>query len=193
MGVDLSRLQEGDWVKYRDDNKWHKVSYVESLADDDEEEKYVVSTDEEDGECSTFLRDGKFTNGLSRESYMDIVAAKYQGPERSEGNEDPVIKALDELAAQAQEDGEYEEDELMQNLQMRSMLEEEVDRPQRYDVGGKQLWDTMQDLVPKDEYVGYLKLNITKYLVRYRQKNGKTDLLKAQAYLNKLIDTEYGE
>lgn len=174
MGVDLSRLQEGDWVKYREDNKWHKVTYVESLAD---EGKYVVSTDEEEGECSIHLRDGKFHNDLSRNSYMDIVAAKYQGPERSEGNEDPLIKALDELTAQAQEDGEYEE----------------VYRPQRYDVGGKQLWDTMQDLVSKEEYVGYLKLNVTKYLVRYRQKNGKNDLLKAQAYLSKLIKTEYGE
>jgi hypothetical protein len=36
-------------------------------------------------------------------------------------------------------------------------------------------------------FESYLQGNIMKYLWRYRDKNGKEDLLKAQWYLNKLI------
>lgn len=36
--------------------------------------------------------------------------------------------------------------------------------------------------------LGYLEGNIVKYITRYRLKNGREDLLKAQAYLNKLLE-----
>jgi hypothetical protein len=69
----------------------------------------------------------------------------------------------------------------------------EVTNPKHYQAqGGKQLWDVMQDLVPREQYIGYLKLNITKYLHRYRDKGGKQSLEKAKAYLDKLIQVEYG-
>jgi hypothetical protein len=38
-----------------------------------------------------------------------------------------------------------------------------------------------------DEFSAYLQGNITKYLWRFKQKNGVEDLKKAQWYLNKLI------
>jgi hypothetical protein len=68
-----------------------------------------------------------------------------------------------------------------------------VNNPSHYQAeNGKQLWDTMQDLATNEEYVGYLKLNITKYLYCYRGKGGEESLEKAQAYLKKLIEVEYG-
>lgn len=66
-----------------------------------------------------------------------------------------------------------------------------VNEPAHYKANDKQLWDVMKDMVPPDQYVGYLKLNIIKYLHRYKDKGGKESLEKARAYLNKLIDTEY--
>lgn len=63
--------------------------------------------------------------------------------------------------------------------------------PSHYVVGGRQAWDVMKELVPADAYEGYLTLNVVKYLVRHRKKNGKEDLLKARKYLDKLIETCY--
>lgn len=63
--------------------------------------------------------------------------------------------------------------------------------PSHYDKDGKQVWDTMKDLSTSEEYRGYLTLNVVKYLTRHKKKNGKEDLLKARAYLDKLIQSEY--
>ena len=51
-------------------------------------------------------------------------------------------------------------------------------------VTGKQHWDIMADAVGP----GYIMGCATKYLFRWRDKNGIQDLLKAQHYLEKLID-----
>jgi len=49
-----------------------------------------------------------------------------------------------------------------------------------------QPWDyIVQNQIP------YLEGNIIKYVSRWRAKNGMTDLLKAQHYLTKLIETEH--
>lgn len=40
----------------------------------------------------------------------------------------------------------------------------------------------------KEQFKGYLKGNIEKYVWRFEYKNGIEDLLKAQYYLNKLIE-----
>jgi hypothetical protein len=37
--------------------------------------------------------------------------------------------------------------------------------------------------------LGFLEGNIVKYVTRYKQKNGREDLLKALDYLNKLLET----
>ena len=41
------------------------------------------------------------------------------------------------------------------------------------------------------QFLGYLKGNVQKYLWRYDRKNGVEDLRKAQWYLNRLI-SEFG-
>ena len=49
-----------------------------------------------------------------------------------------------------------------------------------------QPWDyIVQNQIP------YLEGNIIKYVSRWRSKGGMTDLLKAQHYLTKLIETEH--
>lgn len=41
-----------------------------------------------------------------------------------------------------------------------------------------------------EQYRGFLRGNVLKYLARYPHKNGVEDLEKAQVYLEKLIDFE---
>ena len=40
-----------------------------------------------------------------------------------------------------------------------------------------------------EAFKGYLKGNVMKYVWRFDRKNGKEDLLKAEWYLKKLIET----
>lgn len=64
--------------------------------------------------------------------------------------------------------------------------------PKHYSLDGdKQAWDVMRDLVSSESYEGYLTLNVVKYLVRHRKKNGKEDLLKARTYIDKLLEVCY--
>jgi hypothetical protein len=55
--------------------------------------------------------------------------------------------------------------------------------------GGKQHWDRMWEKYREAWFVG----NITKYVERYRDKNGMADLIKARHYLDKLIELEQEE
>jgi len=61
-------------------------------------------------------------------------------------------------------------------------------------IGGKhyvtkdiQPWDAMADWMSHEEFVGYLRGNVIKYMARCNEKGGVEDLLKAQHYLDKLI------
>lgn len=47
--------------------------------------------------------------------------------------------------------------------------------------------DAIKSSMTKDQYLGYLKGNIQKYIWRYDKKNGIEDLKKAQVYLGWLI------
>lgn len=40
--------------------------------------------------------------------------------------------------------------------------------------------------------LGFIVGNIIKYVCRYKNKNGKEDLLKARHYIDLLIELEYG-
>ena len=55
--------------------------------------------------------------------------------------------------------------------------------------GGEQHWDMMWRLYREAWFVGC----ITKYILRYRKKNGIEDLNKARHYLEKLIELERKE
>lgn len=48
--------------------------------------------------------------------------------------------------------------------------------------------DIIDNFSTDEEFVGFLKGNIIKYLHRYPHKNGMEDLKKAEWYLKKLIE-----
>ena len=74
---------------------------------------------------------------------------------------------------------------------MREDIWEHVNRPDHYNSNTIETIDLIRDSMESEEYRGYLKGNIFKYVSRYRYKekeNPYKDLLKAQWYLCKLIE-----
>lgn len=64
-----------------------------------------------------------------------------------------------------------------------------VNSPAHYGNGSIECIDYIEDFLTREEFIGYLRGNIAKYMHRWRYKNGAEDLKKAQWYLNKLIET----
>ena len=63
-----------------------------------------------------------------------------------------------------------------------------VNSPSHYKHGKKETIDVIRDCMESDEYHGYLKGNVLKYVSRYKFKGEPLqDLEKAQWYLNRLI------
>ena len=70
----------------------------------------------------------------------------------------------------------------------REVKEDKVNNPSHYGQGQIECIDYIEDFLTKEEFIGYLRGNIAKYLHRWRYKNGLEDLKKAQWYQNKLIE-----
>ena len=62
-----------------------------------------------------------------------------------------------------------------------------VDHPVHYNTGGIETIDYLESALTPDEYVGFLKGNILKYLSRERFKNGIEDCKKAKWYMDRLV------
>ena len=63
-----------------------------------------------------------------------------------------------------------------------------VHSPAHYLKGKKETIDVIKDCMTDDEYHGYLKGNVLKYVSRYKFKGEPLeDLQKAQWYLNRLL------
>lgn len=70
-----------------------------------------------------------------------------------------------------------------------SKSDPEVERPAHYNAGSVEAIEAIEASMDPAMYEGYLKGQVLKYLWRYRYKGKPVqDLLKAQWYLNKLID-----
>ena len=63
-----------------------------------------------------------------------------------------------------------------------------VTRPAHYTQGEIETIDYIRDKLTAEEFVGYCKGNILKYISREQHKNGTEDLKKAQVYLAWAID-----
>lgn len=63
--------------------------------------------------------------------------------------------------------------------------------PEHYD-NIIQPWEYMQSCMSQEEFRGYLRGNVIKYISRYTEKDGIKDLNKAKHYLEELIKYEEG-
>jgi len=85
------------------------------------------------------------------------------------------------------EDKTYE-NEVNVPMWERKSTDDNVNSPLHYRYGKKETIDVIQDCMTDDEYHGYLKGNVLKYVSRYKFKGEPLeDLQKAQWYLNRLI------
>jgi hypothetical protein len=57
-----------------------------------------------------------------------------------------------------------------------------INHPKHYTSGAIECWDYIVS-----QGLGFLEGNVIKYVTRYRHKNGREDLLKAKAYLDRLL------
>lgn len=64
---------------------------------------------------------------------------------------------------------------------------EKVNKPSHYGIGEIEPIDYMKDQLSDEEFRGYIKGNILKYVSRERLKNRDEDLRKASYYLNYLL------
>jgi hypothetical protein len=63
-----------------------------------------------------------------------------------------------------------------------------VNSPAHYGNGSIECIEYIEDFLTTEEFIGYLRGNIAKYLHRFRYKNGLEDLRKAEWYLNRLTE-----
>lgn len=62
-----------------------------------------------------------------------------------------------------------------------------VNHPKHYTAGKIEVIRIMEDQLTDEEYRGYIKGQVIKYITRERNKNGLEDLKKAAWYLDRLI------
>jgi hypothetical protein len=63
-----------------------------------------------------------------------------------------------------------------------------VNNPQHY-AGKVEAIDALESALTKEQFRGYLRGNVLKYLWRYDKKNGAEDLKKALWYLERLLNS----
>lgn len=69
----------------------------------------------------------------------------------------------------------------------------EATSPEHYKQGGMQVIDILKAKMSAEEFKGFCKGNILKYVMRADFKNGVEDLKKAQVYLGWLIEEKEKE
>tara|TARA_R110000868_G_scaffold46507_2_gene153559 strand:- start:7965 stop:8252 length:288 start_codon:yes stop_codon:yes gene_type:complete len=67
------------------------------------------------------------------------------------------------------------------------VVQDNVNSPSHYGQGKIEAIEYISDFLSPEEYKGYLRGNIAKYLHRYPYKSGIEDLKKANWYLGRLI------
>lgn len=65
-------------------------------------------------------------------------------------------------------------------------MTDNVNSPEHYTSGGIECIDAIRAALTSEEYRGYLKGNITKYIWRERLKGGAEDIAKAAWYIEEL-------
>lgn len=68
-------------------------------------------------------------------------------------------------------------------------LEGAVNNPNHYNQNGKETIELIKESMTEEEFSGYLRGNVLKYVCRYKHKGMPLkDLMKANWYINRLIE-----
>ena len=85
-------------------------------------------------------------------------------------------------------------DEYMDQDEFDTLITDPTFFPNNSQIGGDhyqkdiQPWEYMEAIMTEEQFTGYLWGNIIKYMSRWQDKGGRTDLEKAQHYLAKMLD-----
>ena len=63
-----------------------------------------------------------------------------------------------------------------------------IKQPAHYTSGGIECIDYLRSTMPEEQFKGFLRGNIVKYMHRFDKKGGAQDLKKARQYLDWLIE-----
>tara|TARA_Y100000034_G_scaffold112612_1_gene146764 strand:+ start:667 stop:960 length:294 start_codon:yes stop_codon:yes gene_type:complete len=80
-------------------------------------------------------------------------------------------------------------DEVTRKLRKEKTYGDDVDSPFHYNKGSIECVDAIEAASTKEEFEGYVRANVLKYVWRFRYKDNIKDLKKARWYLDKLIDS----
>jgi hypothetical protein len=83
----------------------------------------------------------------------------------------------------------YTAAELGEAGQAEKAAEDLVNHPPHYNRGGIECIDAIEAALTPEEFRGYCKGNVYKYLWRERHKGGDRDIGKARWYIERLIET----
>ena len=84
---------------------------------------------------------------------------------------------------------DYEWECLQKRIEQGTPQADPVNNPEHYNQGGIECIDAIKASMSAEEFAGYLKGNVQKYVFRYRNKgNPVQDLAKAKWYLDRLQD-----
>ena len=67
------------------------------------------------------------------------------------------------------------------------MIPEVINHPEHYTQGGTETIEIMKSKLTPEEFIGYCKGNIIKYITRERYKGSISDLRKAEWYAKELV------
>ena len=80
-------------------------------------------------------------------------------------------------------------DEVNRKLREDKTYGDDVDSPFHYNKGNIECIDAIKAASTKEEFEGYIRANVLKYVWRFRYKDNIKDLRKAKWYLDKLIES----
>ena len=80
-------------------------------------------------------------------------------------------------------------DEVTRKLNKDKTYGDDVDSPFHYNNGNIECINAIEAASTKEEFEGYLRANVLKYVWRFRYKDNIKDLRKAKWYLEKLISS----
>lgn len=75
-----------------------------------------------------------------------------------------------------------------QYAEIEKVRQDMINSPNYYADSAIECIDAMKAMMTHEQFVGYLRGNVFKYLWRYQKKNGAEDLKKSNWYLQKLIE-----
>ena len=140
--------------------------------------KYLVFDNKDNDLC--YLRDGALYEVINESNSIYVV---------NDEDGSPIIVAKENSSYNFKVIESYP---LSDNISYWIPAPDNVTNPSHYTNGNIETIDYLKDTLSKEQYEGFCRGNVLKYISRYPHKNGVEDLNKAKTYLEWLIESVEG-